>query len=52
MEHRNYIIKTAEVNGTYVAMMPVWGGMVGRGVTNEKQAAGRYFAPRWKWHYN
>lgn len=49
-EHMDYIIKTAEANGIYIAMVPVWGGMVGHGAINEKQAAdyGTFLGKRYK----
>lgn len=49
-EHMDYIIRTAAANGIYIAMVPVWGGMVSSGAINENQAAGygTFLAKRYK----
>ena len=37
-DHMDYIIKTAEKNGIFIGMVPIWGGPVAAGLMHEKEA--------------
>lgn len=45
-DHMDYIVKKAEENGIYIGMVPIWGGLVKRGLMNVEQAKayGRFLA--------
>ena len=49
-DHMDYIVKTAERNGIYIAMVPIWGTPVDAGHMNAKEADayGRFLAERYK----
>lgn len=49
-DHMDYIIKTAERNGIYIAMVCVWGSPVNAGLMNADQARsyGKFLAERYK----
>lgn len=49
-DHMDYIIKQAEKNGIYIAMVPIWGGLVKAGLMSVKdaQAYGKFLAERYK----
>lgn len=49
-DHMDYIVKKAEENGIYIGMVPIWGGLVKRGLMNVEQAKayGRFLAGRYK----
>lgn len=48
--HMDYIIKTAERNGIYIGMVPIWGTPVDEGKMSvkEAQAYGKFLADRYK----
>ena len=49
-DHMDYIVATAARNGIYIAMVPIWGGLVNSGQMNEKEAVayGKFLANRYK----
>ena len=49
-DHMDYIVETAAKNGIYIAMVPIWGGLVNKGLMNEKEAMayGKFLAERYK----
>ncbi|WP_303643929.1 DUF4038 domain-containing protein, partial [uncultured Duncaniella sp.] len=49
-DHMDYIISQAEKNGIYIAMVPIWGGLVKAGLMSVDDAAsyGRFLAERYK----
>lgn len=49
-DHMDYIIKTAEKQGIYIAMNCIWGGLVKAGKMNvkEAQAYGKFLGERYK----
>ena len=49
-DHMDYIIKLAEQNGIYIAMVPIWGGLVKEGLIDVKgaKAYGRFLAERYR----
>ena len=49
-DHMDYIIKTAEKNGIYIGMVPIWGTPVSEGLMTVKdaQAYGKFLAERYK----
>ena len=49
-DHMDYIISQAEKNGIYIAMVPIWGGLVKAGLMSVDDAAsyGRVLAERYK----
>ena len=49
-DHMDYIVETAARNGIYIAMVPIWGGPVNKGLMNEKEATayGKFLANRYK----
>ena len=49
-DHMDYIVRTAETYGLYVAMVPIWGGLVKAGLMNvdEAKAYGEFLANRYK----
>ncbi len=49
-DHMDYIIKTAERNGIYIGMVPIWGTPVDEGKMSvkEAQAYGKFLADRYK----
>ncbi len=49
-DHMDYIIKTAENNGIYIAMVPIWGNLVKAGLMSVKdaEAYGKFLAERYK----
>jgi hypothetical protein len=49
-DHMDYIIKTAEKNGIYIGMVPIWGTPVSEGLMDAKQAEayGKFLAERYK----
>ena len=49
-DHMDYIIKQAENNGIYIAMVPIWGGLVKAGLMSVKdaEAYGKFLAERYK----
>ena len=53
-DHMDYIIETAEKNGIYIVMVPIWGGLVKNGLMDEQQAKayGDFLAERYKDHPN
>lgn len=48
--HLDHIVRTAEVYGIYIAMVPIWGGLVKAGLMSEEQAKayGRFLGERYK----
>lgn len=49
-DHMDYIIKQAEKNGIYIAMVPIWGGLVKQGLmsVDDAKAYGKFLAERYK----
>lgn len=49
-DHLDYIVKTAEQNGIYIGMVPIWGSQVKAGNINVEQAKayGTFLANRYK----
>ena len=49
-DHLDYIISQAELNGIYIGMVAIWGGLVKAGLMNEQQAKayGTFLANRYK----
>lgn len=49
-DHMDYIINQAESQGIYIAMVPIWGGLVKAGLMSveDAEAYGRFLAERYK----
>ncbi len=49
-DHMDYIIRQAEQNGIYIAMVCIWGGLVRAGLMNveEAEAYGKFLGERYK----
>lgn len=49
-DHMDHIVRTAEREGIYIGMVPIWGGLVKAGLMNVDQAReyGRFLAGRYK----
>lgn len=49
-DHMDYIIKAAESQGIYIAMVTIWGGLVKAGLmsVDDAEAYGRFLAERYK----
>lgn len=49
-DHMDYIVKKAEQNGIYVAMVCIWGGLVKNGLmsVSEAEAYGKFLGERYK----
>ncbi len=49
-DHMDFIVKEAENNGIYIAMVPIWGGLVKKGLmsVDDAKAYGKFLAERYK----
>lgn len=49
-DHMDFIVKEAENNGIYIAMVPIWGGLVKKGLMSveDAKAYGKFLAERYK----
>lgn len=49
-DHMDFIVKEAENNGIYIAMVPIWGGLVKKGLMSveDAKAYGKFLADRYK----